>query len=466
MNEKDKKWKGFDTFLIQRWSKIPMPQDMLDEKQEYRIRRNAYHNLMSEIRNDNVADAHTIRHWFGLGGLTKPNRETFFRLAFAIPLSVKETQEYLTNGLLMPGIQVNDYEEMIYLYGLENGLSYGVCQGMIEIFERYLVQLKEPVQVTHTDRLIQLYQEQKHKSQEEFLTWMGKNRKLFKGYSKTTLNYYMILIREIREWMKKEAKEYLFFLLEETDYPNAQKPESAEEIEIYIQKEKRKKRYSNSLIRNIWHYYQIVYMEREKNTDILAELYASAIVMDKDKKRYRSKKDYHLPKDIKFLTDKQLSDLLNIGTQKACYIKLRQADAKLSHLEKEEECPEEIHKVLSVFRRKKKVITVDDARKEVAYLCKQQKQRCHLVQREDLLVLLHYLAQKKYFHEINEDYAKYKKEDAMDYFVNMADGILSACGMAQISEEYEIDDFLLRGFGQSELFSLSDLIELAEDKRG
>ena len=465
MNEKDKKWRGFDTFLIQRWSKVPIPQGLVDEKLEYRIRRNAYHNLMTKIRNDHVADDHTIRRWFGLGGLKKPNRETFFRLAFAIPLSAKEAQEYLINGLLMPGIQINDYEEMIYLYGLENGLSYGVCQGMIQIFERYLVQLKEPVQVTHTDQLMKLYQSQKHKSTEEFLAWMGKNCKLFKGYSKTTLNYYMMLIQEIQEWMKKEAKEYLFFLLEEMDYSNSYKLDSPEEIEKYIQKEKRKKRYSKSLIRNIWYYYRLVYTERKANTDILAELYSSVIVMDKGKKRYRSPKEYHLPKDIKFLTDKQLSDLLHIGTQKACYIKLRQAEAKLSQLADEEKCPEEVQKVFSIFQRKKMVNTVEDAKREVAYLCKQQKQRCHLVQREDMLVFLHYLAQKKYFHEINEDYSKYKKEDAIEYFVNMSDGILSACGMASISEEYEIDSFLLSGFGESEMFSLSDLIELVEDKR-
>ena len=75
------------------------------------------------VKDNDVAAAGTIRAWFGLGKRSEPNREKMVQLAFALGLSHQELDEYLQKGLRMPGIQVNDYREMIYYYGLEHGLS-------------------------------------------------------------------------------------------------------------------------------------------------------------------------------------------------------------------------------------------------------------------------------------------------------------------------------------------------------
>lgn len=64
---------------------------------------------------------------------TKPGK--MVQLAFALGLSHQELDEYLQKGLRMPGIQVNDYREMIYYYGLEHGLSIQECDQMILVFE-------------------------------------------------------------------------------------------------------------------------------------------------------------------------------------------------------------------------------------------------------------------------------------------------------------------------------------------
>ena len=55
---------------------------------------------------------------------SKPNRENMIRLFFALGLSGDEAREWMVKGALEPDFQVNDFCELIYLYGLKKHLSY------------------------------------------------------------------------------------------------------------------------------------------------------------------------------------------------------------------------------------------------------------------------------------------------------------------------------------------------------
>ena len=76
-----------------------------------------------------------------------------YQLAFALHLTHEELKQYLIEGLRMPGVQVNDYREIIYYYGLEHKLSMEKCEEMILVFEKHMCRTYVPLQKTHTKRL-------------------------------------------------------------------------------------------------------------------------------------------------------------------------------------------------------------------------------------------------------------------------------------------------------------------------
>ena len=90
-----------------------------------------------------------------------------------------------------------------------------------------------------------------------------------------------------------------------------------------------------------------------------------------------------------------------------------------------------------------------------------QEQRCHIVQRDDLLPLIHYVAQRKYEQLIQEQNESYHSENAKIFFIQMADTILLECRMAPISEKYHLDYLLLSCYGEDYMYSLADVIEEA-----
>ncbi len=127
----EKGFQNFDSFLMEKWSE-PGLED-LEER-----RKSAYKNVCKKIKGKNVAERSTIQSWFGIKKRTSPDREHAFRLALALELSHSQLEEYLQKGLLMPGVQINDYQETIYLYGLENHLTWEECQGMVNVFEYHI----------------------------------------------------------------------------------------------------------------------------------------------------------------------------------------------------------------------------------------------------------------------------------------------------------------------------------------
>ena len=94
-----------------------------------------------KVKRAHVANRQTIRRWFGLGTqdeetLNPPNRKSIYKIAFALGLSMEETEEYLQYGISQAGFQVNDYEEFICMYCLENGMSQEKCQKMIDFLRK------------------------------------------------------------------------------------------------------------------------------------------------------------------------------------------------------------------------------------------------------------------------------------------------------------------------------------------
>ena len=121
----------------------------------------------------------TMKRWFGIDGHAMPSREQIFILAFSLKLSPQECGNYLTRGLWQPSFQINDYQETIYLYGLENHLVYEQCQLMMEDFEKNLENDIQLSQTHSTQELMAQYQRNKHLSYHDFLDWMAENASYF-----------------------------------------------------------------------------------------------------------------------------------------------------------------------------------------------------------------------------------------------------------------------------------------------
>ncbi len=430
MEDERRMKRGFDWYLLEKWGDgetVPAEDSGLLHK-----RREAYRRFCKAIRGERVADVHTIRRWFGLNGLSKPNRETFFRLAFALKLTVGEAQEYLQRGLLAPGIQINDYQEFIYLYGLDNHLEYGECEDMVEAFEKRLSREMILKQENHTEKLWQFYEENKSLSPEEFLLWMDEHASMFKGYSKTTLDYFIALKDEIIGYIRCEAEEEVLFLLEGTGFYKWAKEagigedEYPTEIRRYLHNEWRRRRpgLTPELYKSLCWHCHIAYGMELDHSAFLKEIYTSEYAVTKEHGAYT-------------MSHKYLSQLLHVAEQKEKQIRLAR---QLAAADEEGE------------------------RKKLRRQIGAQKHRYHLVHREDLLPLLHYVGQKKYMESIQEKMSDYNREEAREYFITFANTALTACRMVPISEEYELDSLLLHSFREEDMYSMADMMEELDRK--
>ena len=88
-----------------------------------------------------------------------------------------------------------------------------------------------------------------------------------------------------------------------------------------------------------------------------------------------------------------------------------------------------------------------------------QKNRCLLIQRDDLLPLLMEVARRQYHRQKEQTGEKENPQEAKKYFCTMADTILSACSMAAMDGRYALDKRLLDSFQEEELDSFADLLE-------
>ena len=169
--------RGFDEFLINEWRESC--EEMAAGEGEKETRKQAYQAFRKAVKGAQPADLHTMRRWFGLDGVSSPNRETVFRIALALQLSTEKTQDYLRKGLLLPGIQVNDHREFIYLYGIEHHLDWQMCQDMIAFYERHLPEAVSLLDEKCTQKLWDFYDTVRQLEPEDFLFEMGKKASYF-----------------------------------------------------------------------------------------------------------------------------------------------------------------------------------------------------------------------------------------------------------------------------------------------
>lgn len=455
----------FNDFLLEKWS------DQTEQDSEKR-RSYALKNFRRAIHGATVASPNTVKSWFAKKDCVKPSREMMFRIALALQLSLDETEEYFTRGALIPGIQINDYREFIFCYGLEHKLNYEKCVEMITFFEENVILDEGMIQRTHTDKLRIFYDESHEKTAEEFLQDMFRNVEMFKGYSKTVLNYFVKYKNEVLKGIREDAKSQLMLTLEETDFADWAKEngvlpeEYGVEIRRYINNEKRRKKSSMSkeLMEEIRELHWIAYSSRDKNVDLLMELYASAVGTENVKTDgviFRRHEEFAIPERIQFATSKHLSQILTVGIQKERYTLITHTLARMKKREPQESVPDSVLDVLDQCKCPRKPKNCQEAVKMLARLKKNQEYRCELVYRDDLLPLIHYVAQRRYQEQLLKEEGEYDCEEARGYFSAMANATLTACQMTEINPEYELDYLLLSAFCKNDMYSFSDVLESA-----
>lgn len=441
-----KQFQHFEKYLIEKW--LPEEQRQGESPEKFPVL--AYKNCYRRIRHTKAVSRNTLRKWFGIEESILPKREQIIRLAFAAQFTVEELQEYLQEGILAPGIQINDYREVIFMYGLEHRCSYQDCLDMITLFERCVNQDTVILQRTHTEELRELYHASHSLEPEEFLVWMCDHAQYFKGYSRVALKHFIELKTEIVEYVSEVDRIALKQHLEKFEFSAWAKENGLEKVEKGdIQRfvrnvSRRKNGYISAADKNeISRLMRTAYLQKHTNADLLKEVYP-------------------LPAknpDTFVMDQKKVSQILKIAEHKEKEIKLSWAFSCLSgKKEKDAACPKEITTLMARYQLTAQPVaagTVWDAEKYLEKSLKNQKQLCHLIRREDLMPLIHYVAQLRYEKENKE----YHRGEAREVFIDLANEVLSDCQMAVLREGYRMDDMFLSSYGESEMYSFADLME-------
>ena len=415
----DKRFFRFDQFLISKMLNItPQEAQSVTAAERYE----AYRICLDRTKNRRMAATQTIKGWFGIDHFSKPRREALIQLFFSLGLSGEQSREWLVKGALEPDFQVNDYNELIFLYGLQNHLKYEKCQEMICEFVGCLSLDTKIEQHNRTSEIWESYGCNCHLEPEDFLNWMKSIKGYFKGYSLTVLNYFKDLKSEILHETKLETSERLEELLGETGFLRKEmKSKSSPEfrrraiLRYLRQCETGKKEVlSPDLIQCIRELLKMSEISTDSNAGLLAELY-------ENRSRFRMPDGKRCKRgDIRIMDDKYLSEILNIATQKELELRMTIQG----------ESPRQIQK---------------------------QKMRSRLIGRNDLLPLILSVSQKRYLRQHGD--LHYNQEEARDEFVRLAIQILTACNMVPLKpEEFELDYILYHCFGVEEITSFSEAI--------
>ncbi len=387
--------------------------------------------------------AKTKKRWFGINGESYPKRFQLFQMAYELEMSPEETERYLKTGLQQPGIQYNDYREWLYLYGLQNKIPFQQIQQKIYQFEAQMDAEQVFEQTSHTNWLKKCYLENKTLPMDEFFLWMSAHVRLFKGYSRTALHYFEVYRDEVLKILRQEERKELRWLLETTDYEEwkqgwlqsatKEQLERAEEdkdqweqdmVRRYVKHASRRRNaLPSGFCRDILNTARLAYGHGNLHY-MLSSLYPDEL-----------KKNRMFFSAMGRMSDKQASYLLHIAEHKENEMRVSQEAAT-------EEQP-----AVGTKKGKKQ---------------KDAERRVILLGRSHLLPLIHYVAQAKYRDRINEAGTEYCQADAITCFTDMANAVLLACGMEEISEEFILDCVLLSCFQTEDMFQISEVIELLE----
>ncbi len=443
-NYKKKKFWQFDNYMVY----------LMLQQENTNLRKEALKEFRKRTNNYPFASYPTIQKWFGINGYAKPGRMQIFEMAFVLHLDGNVVNDMLTRGLQEPMIQVNDYQEAICLYGLEHGLSWEETQAMIGEFHK---NMEQNISIRHsqsTSDLLREFQLKKNLSKESFLEWMAANAEAFKGYSNTTLNYLKKYKRIIWKNLRMDAKSCLEEQLLDTDYAVWREKQhflrktEGEWIRKFIYKTDSLPQKTRKEILDLT---SLVYFEEETNVRVLAEIFSTL-----EPKRNSQ------GQSLRFMTEKYLSDLLNIATQKERDIRTAQLEVWLEEFSDTEPCPKwmmDIVKECDISVKTDKT-TIFEVKEWVKRYRKEHKRRLVQIDRSDLLPMIHYVAQNQYMKTVESNEDSYDKEAAKQYFIELADQTLSACCMARFSENYEMDYVLSSCFQEEECFSYSDALNI------
>lgn len=452
-----------DTFLTSKW----LGAEGFAEPFSIEDRKRAYQHFYQQIKKDSIANRQTIRRWFGLDGCSIPSRDQILRMSLALGLSVEEAEEYLQYGISEPGFQINDYEECIAMYCLDNGYGWDTFYGMTEFFERHSDREIPLEQTAHTAELKEKYLEWKECPKEEFLRWMCENCALFKGYSMTTYRIFVSLIDEALHFFREEVREILFLELKETDFfawaGKQQIPEAdyGQAIRQYIKNGERRR--DPILPKEKWREMKrllvMAYSSKNRVSDLLTELY-SPMTLNRDGRKKETAQ--MLRREIGTVNAKYVSELLGVSLHKKNQMDLNRAVTQLRQMSDDAVCPDWILALMSGGKNGKQAhakVSVKDAKKCLEKRRTVQGQRVRNIRRSDLLILLQYISQKKYFDRISEHDRGYSGEDAREEFIELANTVLESCGMRPIDPRYRLDYILLSCFEKDEVFLFAEIFE-------
>ena len=264
--------------------------------------------------------------------------------------------------------------------------------------------------------------------------------------------YQKLIIQSARE----DALSILKRELAETEYPiwrryHFLKKSESDAIRSFLYKHMQDNpEYRNQLL----YLTKLAYYTESSNIHLIRELFsadtANIISPSSEQKRYPA------------MTEKRLSDLLSAGLQRERLLHTKIIIQKLKHLSENDKCPDKIKsrlQELGICKYDSKKLSVKKALDSSEKFLKDQSHRCLLIQRSDILPMIYYMAERDYIKQISENMEKYSREDALNYFTQIANSTLSACNMALLNRNYLPDSFIYQCFQENELYSLSDIIE-------
>lgn len=438
----------FSRFMIREMGFPVESQNKVDDK----TRMNAFSEFFRRIDHKKIAAMQTMKRWFGLGGFSTPSRDTLFEICFALKLDGRKTEKYLMQGIFEPAFQVNDYAEVFYFYGLENGKSYEETLEMIDVFEEILAerffQGEEDADLSVSTRELkkELYSV-KTGSKENFMLWMRDHANQFKGYSQTTQNYLEKLRRKIYEDSVEDIRDILESRLSETGYFQWAEKHSgsydtqADAIRVYLKvlKKRKKQPLSDTEYKNILEMVRFVYAPKETNTKVYRLLF--------------SPKTKNLP----YLSEKNLSDLFRVPMHKLFLKNIRLAEASLKKLPGEKTCPAEVLPFLAEIDKaytEGKQYSAGEALKLIRQHEKEEKRRTILLRREDLLPVIFYVSQMEY----SKDEILKEKMSARQHFSEYGNSILNACGLEEMNEKYRLDALLFACLESQREYDYQDIL--------
>lgn len=443
--------RDFSEFIV---NEMGIDSEIFGEEQ----RRLAFRTFRKRTEHYKFASLPTMRRWFGIGGVSKPNRTQLYGICLKLKVGRKKAEEYFLYGLQDSNFLYQDYQEYIFIYGIENGYSYETCLGWIEEVEKFW---SVPVSFGNVNYLKDsVYEEWLSKEPNEFLLWIKENQDAFPGYNPHVLECIQTCKTKVINSIRGEAKERLESLLAETDYKKWSSEKKYQNlgqrdiINRYLKSRQNGKFYkiSHNIKNNIMELAKIVYSDLEANSRLLAEVYSTRT----QSQIWLGDIEVFLP----YMSSKRLSDLFNIPLQRQREMQTRQACRVLEQMNKEEKCPDWIQDMKSNFSRSEiNFSNVEDTLSWLKKYIAEHHRRCLHIERGDILPLIHYISQHSYL----EKQTTYDAKEAKKEFCQLANRTLEICQLAPISERFQLDAILLACFQKEEMFSYSEAIELLVD---